>query len=133
MIYKEVDMSKLVNTVLQSYYHRTEENHFHVKVGALPKIKTDQLAVEQIMSNLIDNPIKYMMPEQPGNIEIDYLYNGIEYLFSVQDNGRGIDTGDQAKIFNMFRRVGKQDMPGEGMGLAYVRALLTQLGGPGMV
>jgi len=129
MIYKEVDMSKLVNAVLQSYYHQTEDKTFQFEVGALPIIKTDQLAVEQIMSNLVDNAIKYLNFGQPGKIGVTGLDNGNDYLFSVQDNGRGIAAGDLERIFEIFWRSGRQDLPGEGMGLACVRTLIRQLGG----
>jgi signal transduction histidine kinase len=47
----------------------------------------------------------------------------------VQDNGRGIAAADIAKVFEPFRRVGKQDVPGEGMGLAYVQALVRRHAG----
>jgi signal transduction histidine kinase len=48
---------------------------------------------------------------------------------AVQDNGRGIATDDIPQVFEPFRRVGRQDVPGEGMGLAYVRALVRRHGG----
>ena len=47
----------------------------------------------------------------------------------VRDNGRGIAEEDLDKIFHVFRRVGDQDIPGEGMGLAYVKAVVQRLGG----
>jgi signal transduction histidine kinase len=56
--------------------------------------------------------------------------NQHETVFHIRDNGRGIDAGDTKKIFELFRRAGSQsDMPGEGMGLAYVRALVRRCGG----
>jgi signal transduction histidine kinase len=47
----------------------------------------------------------------------------------VADNGRGIDPRDHDRIFDLFRRSGTQDQPGEGIGLAHVRALAYRLGG----
>jgi len=122
-------MNDLVSTVLQSYNHQTEEKKFQVEVGVLPKIDTDRLASEQIISNLVDNAIKYMPSGQAGLIGINCIDDGNEYHFSVQDNGRGIAAGDQEKIFEIFKRAGQQNVPGDGMGLAYVRALLKKLGG----
>jgi signal transduction histidine kinase len=49
--------------------------------------------------------------------------------FHVRDNGRGIAEEDIPKVFEPFRRVGRQDVPGEGMGLAYVRMLVRRHGG----
>jgi signal transduction histidine kinase len=50
-------------------------------------------------------------------------------MFHVQDNGRGIAAEDMPRVFEPFRRVGKQDVAGEGMGLAYVQALVRRHGG----
>ena len=48
---------------------------------------------------------------------------------AVSDNGRGIDPADHSRVFDLFRRAGTQDQPGEGIGLANVRALAYRLGG----
>lgn len=49
--------------------------------------------------------------------------------FVVSDNGRGIAPKDHERIFELFRRAGKQDRPGEGLGLAFVRSAVRRLGG----
>lgn len=77
----------------------------------------------------MDNAIKYLKPDQPGKIEITCVDAGCDYLFGVWDNGRGIAAIDQQTIFKIFRWVGKQDNPGEGMGFAYVRTLIRQMNG----
>ncbi len=129
MIYKEVDMNELVNNVLHSFSHQIGQKTIQVEVGPLPQTETDHLALEQIMSNLLDNAIKYLDPGRSGKIGISCADAEDEYLFSVQDNGRGIASQDHEKIFEIFGRVGNQDLPGDGMGLACVRTLIRQLGG----
>ena len=47
----------------------------------------------------------------------------------IQDNGRGIAKEDKSKVFAPFRRIGKQEVPGEGMGLPYVQAMVRRHGG----
>lgn len=47
----------------------------------------------------------------------------------MSDNGQGVVDADREKIFELFRRGGRQEVPGEGLGLAYVRTLVRQLGG----
>ena len=47
----------------------------------------------------------------------------------MTDNGRGIEEKDHQRIFDLFRRAGVQDRPGQGIGLAHVRALVRRLGG----
>ncbi|MDR3590314.1 MAG: ATP-binding protein [Negativicutes bacterium] len=129
MIYKEVSLKKLVITILQSYRHQIDEQNIQTVVGVLPKVRTDQLAMEQILSNLVDNAIKYLDPGRQGTIEIDCSENDHEYAVSIKDNGRGIAAIDREMIFEPFRRAGKQDQRGEGLGLAYVRILISKLGG----
>ena len=96
----------------------------------LPEIVADRLAVEQIFGNLIDNALKYLSPERPGRIEISAdAASGGRVRFHVRDNGRGIAPQDHARVFELFRRSGVQDRPGEGIGLAHVKALVRSLGG----
>ncbi len=70
--------------------------------------------------------------EQPGVPGIISVTGSKEYgrvVVEVVDNGRGIDPRDHERIFDLFRRSGTQDQPGEGIGLAHARALAYRLGG----
>ena len=50
-------------------------------------------------------------------------------VYDVRENGRGIAAQDHQRVFELFRRAGTQDRPGQGIGLAHVRALVRRLGG----
>ena len=95
----------------------------------LPTLVSDRLAVEQILSNLIENAVKYLSPDRPGRIVVRGHAEGDRRVIAVSDNGRGIAAADHERIFDLFRRSGTQDQPGEGIGLAHVRALVYRLGG----
>ena len=95
----------------------------------LPDLVSDRLAIEQIFGNLIENATKYLAPGRPGRIEVSGKVHGAYLRYDVKDNGRGIATKDFERIFELFRRSGEQDKPGEGIGLAYVRNLARRLGG----
>jgi signal transduction histidine kinase len=95
----------------------------------IPQIVTDRVAIEQILSNLIENATKYLQPGRPGVITVSGEQRRDRVILSVADNGRGIDPRDHQRIFDLFRRSGQQDQPGEGIGLAHVRALAYRLGG----
>ncbi|RZM37139.1 MAG: histidine kinase, partial [Sphingomonas sp.] len=95
----------------------------------MPPLVSDRLAVEQIMSNLIENATKYLQPGRPGRITVSATPVRDRVMIAVADNGRGIAPVDHQRIFDLFRRSGKQDQPGEGIGLAHVRALAYRLGG----
>ena len=81
------------------------------------------------MGNLLANALNYLTPTRPGRIEISAQITPKTVTFRISDNGRGIAQDDLPKIFDIFRRAGRQDVPGEGMGLAYVRTLVRRHGG----
>ena len=81
------------------------------------------------MSNLVENALKYLKPGRPGVIRVTAAREGPRMLVRIADNGRGIDPRDHERIFDLFRRSGRQDQPGEGIGLAHVRTLAYRLGG----
>jgi signal transduction histidine kinase len=124
-----VDTKVLVDGVVAGVAHQIKEKEVNVLVGALPSVVTDRLALEQIFSNLIENAIKFLKPGEQGEIKVEGHRRGAEVTYTVSDNGRGIDPKDHQRIFELFRRSGPQDVPGEGMGLAYVSALVRRLGG----
>jgi len=95
----------------------------------MPALVSDRLAIEQILSNLIENATKYLQPGRPGEVAVTASQARGRVIIAVADNGRGIDTRDHQRIFDLFRRSGQQDQPGEGIGLAHVRALAYRLGG----
>ena len=95
----------------------------------LPAIVSDRLAIEQVFSNLIENAVKYLSPDRAGRIVVRGKKDGQRVIFEVEDNGRGIAPADFNRVFDLFRRAGNQDQPGEGIGLAHVRALAYRLGG----
>lgn len=98
-------------------------------IGPLPIVEGDELALEQIFGNLLDNAVKYLRPGVPGRIAVTSDTTGNRVAIRVTDNGRGVAEADRQRIFELFRRAGEQDQPGEGIGLAHVQALIRRLGG----
>lgn len=127
---ERLDMARLVQSIADTMRHRLDEVGAELTVEtALPEIVSDRFAVEQILSNLIENSVKYLKPGRPGRIWVSGRIDGRRAIFEVRDNGRGIDPKDHERVFELFRRAGPQDQPGEGIGLAHVRALAYRLGG----
>jgi signal transduction histidine kinase len=92
-------------------------------------IVSDKLALDQVFGNLVDNAVKYLDPKRPGRIDIGARRIGDRIMVSITDNGRGIAPQDHERIFELFRRSGVQDRPGDGIGLAHTRTLIRRLGG----
>jgi signal transduction histidine kinase len=128
---ERVRMGTLVGSIAGTMQHQLDAAGCSFDIeGRLPDIVSDRLALEQIFANLIDNAVKYLSPERPGRITVrGRLVARGRAVFEVEDNGRGVDPRDHDRIFELFRRAGSQDQPGEGIGLAHVRALARRLGG----
>jgi signal transduction histidine kinase len=124
-----IDMAAVVNAILESHTLEIERKKITVLVGALPAVTADKTSLTEIMDSLLDNALKYREPGRPGMVEVTGEQTSSETVYHVSDNGRGIDKDDIQKVFEMFRRAGRQDVPGEGMGLAYVKALVRRHGG----
>ena len=124
-----IDMRELIEAIVATVAHQAAEAQARIRIERLPDISSDRLAVEQIFSNLIDNALKYLKPGVPGEITIRGRTRSGFAIFEVADNGRGVDPKDHQRIFDLFRRAGAQDRPGQGIGLAHVRTLVRRLGG----
>jgi len=124
-----IDMNDLLQSIGNTVAHRVAEQDATITIGALPRVESDRLALEQIFSNLIDNALKYEKPGQPNRIEVTGRATPTHVIYSVRDTGRGIDAKDHQRVFELFRRSGPQDRSGEGIGLAHVRALVRRLSG----
>jgi signal transduction histidine kinase len=124
-----IDTRDLIENIASTVAHQASETRTTIHIEPLPELVSDRLALEQIFSNLIDNALKYLKPGVPGDIRVKGRTKMGFAIFEIIDNGRGIDPRDHQRIFDLFRRAGTQDKPGQGIGLAHVRALVRRLGG----
>lgn len=124
-----VKLAEVVEVLLGSIAHQISSKNVVVTVGSLPEVIVDPLSIEQILGNLIDNALKYLDPDRPGEIQITSTHQSGETVIQVKDNGSGISTENQSRIFDLFKRGVHPDIPGEGLGLAYVKTLLVRQGG----
>jgi PAS domain S-box-containing protein len=124
-----LNMTDLVNELIKVLNFQLEEINAKVFVGELPEIVADRLSMEQIMTNLLINAVKFSVPERPQRIAISGWSFPEETVFVIRDEGRGIEPAYLSQIFQIFQRGSSHDVPGEGMGLAYVRALIRRHGG----
>ncbi|MDP2116663.1 MAG: ATP-binding protein, partial [Brevundimonas sp.] len=125
-----LDMTGMVRTIADSVRHQTQAVGAEIVVEPLPRLESDRLSIEQVLGNLLDNAVKYLDPSRPGRIVVtgEDTSDGWS-VYRIADNGRGVSDRDHERIFELFRRSGKQDRPGEGLGLAFVRNSVRRLGG----
>jgi PAS domain S-box-containing protein len=107
-----------------------EESGAQVTHDPLPGVLADQRQLIQLFQNLVGNGIKYQKPGVP-RIHISARRNGgKKWIFSVQDNGVGIDSQYFVKIFEMFQRLHKrEEFDGTGIGLAICKKIVERHGG----
>ena len=127
---QRIDLRSLLEQQGESLAQQLAANDATLTVAEnLPDLVSDRLAVEQIFGNLIENAIKYLDPARPGRVVVSGKTQGATVRYDITDNGRGIEAKDFERIFELFRRSGEQNRPGEGIGLATVRNLARRLGG----
>ncbi len=126
---EEIDLEDLIESVLKSLAHQIVERNATIYLGAMPTVRADRTALEQVLGNILNNAVLYLDPARPGEIEVCIEQNERETRFIISDNGIGIAEENQHKVFEPFRRAGRSTAPGEGMGLAYVQTLIRRHGG----
>lgn len=128
---EQIDLKALVEAAAAAVTHQVAESGGEITIAAaLPALVSDRLSLEQVFGNLFDNAVKYRAPDRPLRVSVTARPGGRgEIVVEFADNGRGIAEEDQERIFELFRRAGSQDQPGEGIGLAHVRSLMRNLGG----
>jgi light-regulated signal transduction histidine kinase (bacteriophytochrome) len=106
-----------------------EENHAVVTSDQLPMVTADVSQMVQLLQNLIGNAIKFRGEESP-RIHVSAEEKGSEWIFSVKDNGIGIDPQFKERIFIVFQRLhSREKYPGTGMGLAICKKIVERHGG----
>ena len=126
---QSIPMNKLVTGAAQALKFQTEEAGADVTVGDLPNCKGDPTLIGQVFSNLIDNALKYRAKDRPCHISITGRIENGQAIYCVEDNGIGIATEHQPKVFELFHRLDPKKTQGEGLGLSIAqRALERQQG-----
>ena len=126
---ERLNMTEMAQRIADAVNHQVEAVGAQITVETLPSVESDRFSMEQILGNLIDNAVKYLEPGRKGLIVVSGEETEERVTYRIADNGRGISQRDHERIFELFRRAGRQDQPGEGLGLAFVRNSVRRLGG----
>lgn len=129
LVSERIDLNTMFAELRETLAGQLDATGSRLDIAPLPTVRSDRLALEQVFANLLDNAIKYLRPGVPGRIEVYADVRAANAFVRIRDNGRGVSPADQTRIFELFRRAGAQDQPGEGIGLAHVQALVRRLGG----
>jgi len=125
----EIDCERLLKNVLTDLSIVIGECHAIITYDRLPRVKGIPFQFIQLFTNLINNALKFQR-EQPPKIHIGVKENFDEWIFSVTDNGIGIEEQYLERIFRVFQRLhSRREYVGTGIGLAICKKVVEQRGG----
>jgi two-component system, chemotaxis family, sensor kinase Cph1 len=123
-----VEAEAVLEDALTNLRQAIEESGAAITHDPLPAVFSDRGLLRQLFQNLVGNAIKYR-GEEPPRIHLTAQRSGEQWLFSVRDNGLGIEDRFQQSIFEPFRRLHGRGLPGTGLGLAICARIVEGSGG----
>lgn len=129
--FTEFEISDIWKVVVKNLSTLIDENSAKIKIYGNKenaKLFADKSQIIELFQNLISNAIKFRGNNNPV-IEIDYQKKGKIWVFSVRDNGIGIQKEFVDKIFVIFQRLHNRNIPGTGIGLAVCKKIVENHGG----
>ncbi|MEO7547080.1 MAG: ATP-binding protein [Ramlibacter sp.] len=124
-----VDCRAVVTRCLDLLEEDIAQKHAHVTLHPLPTVRADPGQLQQLWQNLLGNALTYSGERSPV-IVLDARRGQREWVFSVEDNGIGIERQHRAKIFEIFQRLhSQQEYAGSGIGLSICQRIVERHGG----
>lgn len=120
--------NELMDQVQQMLSKAADDKNATITYDGLPNIYTCPSLLTVIMKNLVENGIKYNENEAP-NVHVSYSKDKERHIYSIRDNGIGIDKKYHDYVFQMFKRLHHRDKTGSGLGLGLVSKSIEKLGG----
>jgi light-regulated signal transduction histidine kinase (bacteriophytochrome) len=126
--YRRCDANALVAGAQALIQQAIDQSRAMVTHDRLPELYCDPSQISYTLASLIENSIKFRGEYRP-EIHISAIPEGNNWVFSVRDNGIGIDPRHKDRIFSVFKRIHNDAYPGAGVGLAITRQIIERHGG----
>ncbi|WP_225336422.1 PAS domain S-box protein [Halomicrobium urmianum] len=127
--FEPVDLDDILDNVREDLQMRIDESNAEITTDDLPRVDGDESQLRQVFQNLLSNAIEYN-EDEPPQIDVSATRDDQRWIISVQDNGIGIDPGEQDRIFEVFQRLHtNEEHSGTGIGLALSRRVVERHGG----
>jgi PAS domain S-box-containing protein len=127
--FEPTNCENILNQVVANLQAAVKESDAVLTHDHLPTVMADATQMVQLFQNLVSNAIKFRSEKKP-RVHVGAERNGTEWIFSVRDNGIGIDPQNFDRIFVIFQRLhGRGEYPGTGIGLAICRKIIERLKG----
>jgi light-regulated signal transduction histidine kinase (bacteriophytochrome) len=125
-----IDLNEIVETVLGDLGATIEETKAKIVVGPLPSLAVEPaVRFQQLFQNIIANALKYRQDGKPPEVSVSAGAGDGEWLFSVNDNGIGIDPQYHTLVFGVFKRLHGQNQSGTDLGLSICQKIVERYGG----
>jgi light-regulated signal transduction histidine kinase (bacteriophytochrome) len=126
---EDIDAGSILDKALANLTAAIKDSGASISHTALPAVRMHEFQLEQLFQNLIGNAIRYRGSDAP-RIHVAAARQRDKWLFSVQDNGIGIDPQYKEQVFGIFKRLhSAAEYPGTGMGLAICQRIVQRAGG----
>jgi len=127
---EEVSFGEIVEDALDALSDKIRAKGVEVPLlpESWPSVRVDRMRIVEVLTNLVENSMKYMGDESDPEIEIGWRKEDGETVFFVRDNGIGIEKDQREKVFDLFYKL-DPDSEGSGVGLAIVKRIIEVHGG----
>lgn len=127
LVFTEIDTAPIINDLVKDMAVVYNINPSYIIVGNTPRIYGDPIMIAQVFANVISNAIKYSMHSNPPAVSINGTETEREVIYTITDNGLGIDIKHLPRIFELFNRMDNVgDIEGSGVGLAIVKRIIEK-------
>ena len=127
--FEKINTEKIFQHAMKNLHLAIEESSAEIICDPLPQVWANPVQLTQLFQNLIGNSVKFRREKHP-RIHISVQHKDNEWLFSIQDNGIGLDEQYAKRIFEIFQRLHTRDeYPGTGIGLAICKKIIERHGG----
>ncbi|WP_432710886.1 ATP-binding protein [Pedobacter sp.] len=123
----KIDVKILLEDLLKELRIAYQTDNLKVIIGETPQIKGEPLMISQVFSNILSNSIKYSSKNEYPCITIEGKIQGNEVVYSITDNGIGIEEQQLPNVFDLFKRMDNvKNIEGTGIGLAIVKRIIEK-------
>jgi signal transduction histidine kinase len=128
-VLEPIDCDRVLSQVLDNLQVAIAESNAVVTHEPLPTVLGDEIQLIQLLQNLINNAIKFRR-EEPPRVHVSAVNRDNEWIFSVRDNGIGMEADYFERIFIIFQRLhSRSEYPGTGIGLAVCKKIVERHAG----
>jgi chemotaxis family two-component system sensor kinase Cph1 len=123
----EIDVSKMILMIKAEVIEGLQPENLQFEIGDCPPINGDAALINQVFTNLINNAVKYSAKSQAAKVSISGIKKGNEIIYTITDNGIGIDNKYYNLVFELFKRMDNvKGFEGTGVGLAIVKRIMEK-------